>query len=216
MKNSIFLLLLGISLGSCHMNKHWVKPDYAKARINGSPKKVIVSEFYELQQQTSSTYNYDIVTIRESVYARDMSYAVADGLNQKGINTIAKVGAKPRDLAPGEYLLRGALISPAMHKSKNMAAAWAIWGGSLTVFGFYLPYPGFRLKNYCGYKFRVDLIDSRGEIVFSKLDDFNYHEESLYLLGKPNCQEELPEARNILFDYIAKLVEDNDRAISNR
>lgn len=165
MRAQTFALCLPLLLG-CAFSNTTSSIELRGAQPTEPVRQIIISDFYEGKYETSTTNSVDIIQLREAIGIRDISYDIAKELSALGYKTKAAVRVNPENLAPGDILIRGAVINTGWMPK---AGFWIMSLPTLFVVGTILPYP-VPIRFSLNYKYRVEIISASGEILSSQED----------------------------------------------
>lgn len=126
-----------------------------------SGRDIVVSEFLYGEYKSSRTLSLDVEIIRESATIQDVSYQVADLLNERGVHAQARAGVEASDLMDDQLLLRGAVLFKTRH---GFSVSNIIWFSTLV--GMALPSP-FPYTPGADVDYRYELVAPDGRIIYA-------------------------------------------------
>lgn len=146
------------------------------------PRTVYVSKFFEFTHGTSTTQSGTIAMIRETASIKDISGELATVVSQSGVRSVGKVGFDGQGMNKGDLWVRGIVQNLPVAGGGDETAALVVFCATLTTIGGLLPLP-FPVEHGNRYKLRIEIVNSDGEIVFSKDDNVEVRYNTIYFYG---------------------------------
>src|SRR6056297_2595089 len=196
----LLVLVVFVLFSGCVTGPYWdpvIKMPLPDEGYSG--RDIVVSEFLYGEYKSSKTLSLDIEIIRESASIQDVSYRVANLLNERGIHAQAREGVESSELLEDQLLLRGAVIFTTR---SGINAPSLIWVS--TLIGFALPSPiPFTPGAYLDY--RYELIAPDGRIIYASgpLNASVYWETRYAPNENKYCREATPVVLSAIGDKLA-------------
>jgi hypothetical protein len=169
-------------------------PAESPAPVSASIKGVVVSNFVQGRFMGTFTQSMEVVSMREAMTTRDVSFDISNRLNAMGIPSRPLRDAGIESLKEGEVLITGTSSKLAREMKGSELASTMVTFMSLFLIGAILP--GIPFEYDCNYGYKFDITDGRGNILLSTQPHvFKVGYKSLYAFGAGNgCTDD--EERN--------------------
>lgn len=143
---------------------------------------VVVGNFRQSRKQVSETQSGNIVTVRESLSAHDVSFNIASGIRDAGgIPARPIKNADPSILRPGEVLVRGSIrASERQFIGTSTYIQFGITIGTLGMYGVMMPY-FYPFKQGSRVDVNVEIVDRGGNVILAKNQRVNVFNKSFHI-----------------------------------
>lgn len=148
--------------------------------LNLKDRTVIVTDFYKAQTQLSYLDDLEISRILESAKLYDISFNLAEYLNENKINSVAMKEASVSTLKEKEVMLSGALVTKSIPMEENFP-----FPGMMVVIliGNILPSPAAYISGV-DVVYHYELTDSEGRILQSVEKSSRIYYKDYYIWGR--------------------------------